>query len=209
MLALVAPLTPGGRRLRAACARWSRLGAVTLALIALPPFASADRAEPDRDAFGRALPPEVPDDPPGKPAQAVPGAKAAATITFGRFTSIQVNVSPAGANIPGDAANEPTIAVDPTNHSRIAIGWRQFDTIASNFREAGYAWTTDNGATWTKSKIDSGVFRSDPVLDTNSGGEFFYNSLNGSSLTSVVYPSTNGGATWGAAVFAYGGDKCW
>ena len=210
MRALDALLTPPGR-LHAACARGARLAAVMLALacFALPSFTHADGAEPDRDAGGRALPPEVPDDPPGKPAQAVAGAKAAATITFGRFTSVQVNVSPTGANIAGDAANEPSIAVDPTDHSRMAIGWRQFDTIASNFREAGYAFTTDNGATWTKSKIDPGVFRSDPVLDVSSGGAFFYNSLNGNNLNSTVYPSGDGGATWGTGVFAYGGDKQW
>lgn len=207
MLAIDALFAPPGRRPRAACARVT-LAVLVLVLVALPSFAPADGAEPDRDAGGQTLPPEVPDDPPGKPASAAPGAKAAATITFGRFTSVQVNVSPAGANIPGDAANEPTIAVDPTNHSRMAIGWRQFDTITSNFREAGYAFTTDNGATWTKSKIDPGVFRSDPVLDVNATGGFFYNSLMG-NFTSQVFPSGDGGATWGAGVFAYGGDKQW
>jgi hypothetical protein len=120
---------------------WARFAALAglliVSLMAMSCPARADGRSREADAEG--LPPEVPDDPPGKPAQAVPGAKAAATIVFGRFTSIQVNVSPSGANIPGDAANEPTIAVDPTNHARMAIGWRQFDTIASNFREAGYA----------------------------------------------------------------------
>ncbi len=48
--------------------------------------------------------------------------------------SHQVNVNAQGLNILGDAANEPSIAVDPTAPNRIAIGWRQFDTIASNFR---------------------------------------------------------------------------
>jgi hypothetical protein len=54
---------------------------------------------------------------------------AAATISFGRFTSIQVNVDAAGANILGDAANEPSIAVDPNQPNRMAIGWRQFDVV--------------------------------------------------------------------------------
>ena len=55
---------------------------------------------------------------------------------FGPFTSFQVNVDASGNNITGDAANEPSIAVDPTNHNRMAIGWRQFNSVISNFRQA-------------------------------------------------------------------------
>jgi hypothetical protein len=112
----------------------------------------------------------------------------------------------AGANIPGDAANEPSIAVDPTNHDRMVIGWRQFDTIASNFRQAGVGYSTDGGATWVAGKIEPGVFRSDPVLDVNAAGRFFYNSLLG-NLTSQVFPSSNGGASWGTSTYAHGRDK--
>jgi hypothetical protein len=54
---------------------------------------------------------------------------------FGPFTSYQVNVDANGNNIVGDAANEPSIAVDPTNHNKMAIGWRQFDSFTSNFRK--------------------------------------------------------------------------
>src|SRR5262245_57984969 len=56
---------------------------------------------------------EQPDDPPGIPARPVPFAPPSAPIHFASFTSIQVNVDSNGANIPGDAANEPSIAVDP------------------------------------------------------------------------------------------------
>src|SRR5215831_5202658 len=62
---------------------------------------------------------------------------------FGVFTSYQVNVDANGNNIVGDAANEPSISVDPTDGNKIAIGWRQFDTITSNFRQAGYGYSTD------------------------------------------------------------------
>src|SRR4029079_7233715 len=37
----------------------------------------------------------------------------------GPFVSHQVNVNGSGMNITGDAANEPSIAVDPTNHNRM------------------------------------------------------------------------------------------
>src|SRR5215470_12392809 len=58
---------------------------------------------------------------------------------YGSFTSYQVNVDANGNNIVGDAANEPSICVDPTNRNRMAIGWRQFNTVSSNFRQAGFA----------------------------------------------------------------------
>ncbi len=155
-------------------------------------------------------PMEFPDDPPGIPAQAAPGARRAPPIVFGRFTSVQVNVNGAGANIPGDAANEPSIAVDPTNHNRIAIGWRQFDTIASNFREAGFGYSSDGGLTWTMGEIESGVFRSDPVLAFDAQGKFFYNSLSVPGPINIqVFPSTDGGMSWGSSVFGFGGDKQW
>jgi hypothetical protein len=38
------------------------------------------------------------------------------------YVSVQVNVNFAGDNIVGDAANEPSIAVDPTNPNRMVIG---------------------------------------------------------------------------------------
>jgi hypothetical protein len=64
---------------------------------------------------------------------------------FGLFTSFQVNVDASGNNVLGDAANEPSITVDPTNHNRMAIGWRQFNSVQSDFRQGGYGYTTDGG----------------------------------------------------------------
>ena len=40
----------------------------------------------------------------------------------GIFTT-QVNVDSLGHNIVGDAANEPTIAIDPLNSNNMVIGW--------------------------------------------------------------------------------------
>ena len=57
---------------------------------------------------------------------------------FNAFTSFQVNVNASGQNITGDAANEPSIAVDPTNRNKMTIGWRQFNSVTSNFRQAGW-----------------------------------------------------------------------
>jgi hypothetical protein len=127
------------------------------------------------------------------------------------ITTVQVNVDVNGQNIVGDAANETSIAVDPTNRNRMAIGWRQFNTISSNFRQAGYGFTTNGGQTWTfPGVIEPGVFRSDPVLDTDSDGNFYYNSLtNTPEFFCDVFKSNNGGSSWDGGTFAQGGDKLW
>src|SRR5438552_5489766 len=62
-----------------------------------------------------------------------------------QFTSRQVNVDGVGNNITGDAANEPSITVDPTNHNKMVIGWRQFNSVSSNFRQAGSGYTGNGG----------------------------------------------------------------
>ena len=124
------------------------------------------------------------------------------------FTS-QVNVDSDGNDIIGDAANETSIAVDPTNPNRIVIGWRQFDTVTSNFRQAGYGYSLDGGLTWTfPGVLNPGVFRSDPVLDFDTEGNFYYNSLK-SDFTCDVYKIDDGGIDWADPVSAFGGDKQW
>jgi hypothetical protein len=127
----------------------------------------------------------------------------------GPYVSIQANVSAPGVNIPGDAANEPSLAVDPTAPNRMAIGWRQFDNVLSDFRQAGYGFSRDGGRTWTfPGVIDPGVFRSDPVLDTDADGLFHFLSLK-LNLRMDLFSSSDGGSTWGPAVEAFGGDKEW
>jgi len=127
-------------------------------------------------------------------------------------TSVQVNVGPGGGNLEGDAANEPSLAVDPTNPNRMSIGWRQFDDIASNFREAGRSYSQDGGRTWHFAGVlDPGIFRSDPVLTYDADGRFFYSSLRVEFgvYSCDIYSSSNGGASWDPPVYAWGGDKQW
>ncbi len=130
-----------------------------------------------------------------------------------QFFMTQVNVDDDGMNIVGDAANEPSIAFDYTDPNNMAIGWRQFDDVSNNFRQAGYGVTIDGGLTWySRGPIDPGVFRSDPVLDSDSKGNFYYNSLTvvgNNDFVCDVYKSTNGGITWDEGVDAQGGDKQW
>ena len=131
-------------------------------------------------------------------------------VRGGDFFTSQVNVDGNGLDILGDAANEPSIAVDPTDPDRIVIGWRQFDTVNSNFRQAGYGYSTDGGLTWTfPGSIDPGQFHSDPVLDFDADGNFYYNSLTGNNFACEVYRITDGGVVWQGPVAAFGGDKQW
>jgi len=126
----------------------------------------------------------------------------------GPFTSYQVNVTSGGQNITGDAANEPSIVVDPTNRSRMSIGWRQFDSIGSNFRKAGYGYTSNGGTSWTFPGSLENIFRSDPVLASDATGSFFYLSLTGSLLTDL-WRSLTGGQSWTRLGPSKGGDKQW
>ena len=132
---------------------------------------------------------------------------------FGVFTSFQANVDASGNNILGDAANEPAIAVDPTDPNKMVIGWRQFDSINSDFRQGGWGYTTDGGLTWAfPGVLNPGVFRSDPVTRSDEAGNFLYLSLRGDDFCDDIWRSTDGGQTFveqspdGAG---HGGDKQW
>ena len=131
---------------------------------------------------------------------------------FGGFTSYQANVDQNGNNILGDAANECSISVDPTNGSRMTIGWRQFNSVSSNFRQGGWGYTTDGGMHWTfPGVLENNVFRSDPVTNSNETGTFFYLSLL-QTFCDNIYRSTNGGQSWTELQsdgLAGGGDKEW
>ncbi|HVT12162.1 MAG TPA: sialidase family protein [Fimbriimonadaceae bacterium] len=128
---------------------------------------------------------------------------------WGNFVSYQVNVDDQEQNIVGDAANEPSLCVDPTNPNRIAVGWRQFDSVTSNFRQGGYGYSADGGLTWHfPGVLESGVFRSDPVLVSRYDGKFFYLSLL-ETFYDTMYGSLDGGGSWGQIAPADGGDKQW
>jgi hypothetical protein len=189
---------------------WLLAVAVMLAVPAL----LADGPPTSAGASPQQVPPESTerlDQPP------VPGAEAAAKLSRplvverNGFVSVQVNVGPDGSNIVGDAANEPSIAVDPNAPLRMAIGWRQFDSIASNFREAGWSWSADGGRSWAeRGTLDNGVFRSDPVLASDAGGRFYYYSLvSRPEIFCDMFISEDSGESWVGPIEAYGGDKAW
>ena len=176
--------------------------------LALFPLTTSSASETGRDPVRL----ELPDDPYVASPREDHLRSPATRMSSGSFFAVQVNIDALGQNIVGDAANEPSIAVDPTDPDRMVIGWRQFDTISSNFRQAGYAYTTDGGLTWTfPGVIEPGVFRSDPVLDSDSHGALYYNSLtlDGSDYVCAVFRSTDGGMSWDSGTPARGGDKQW
>jgi len=179
-----------------------------LVLVAISPAAAEDRSR-----TGIPYQNEVPDDPYVASPRADHPRSPAKRFTRNSFFAVQVNVDGLGQNIVGDAANEPSIAVDPTDPDKMVIGWRQFDTITSNFRQAGYGHTIDGGQTWTfPGVIEPGIFRSDPVLDSDSQGGVYYNSLtfeNESDYLCDVFRSPEAGQPWDSGTSAQGGDKQW
>ncbi len=190
------------RRLTLACA-------LALIFLVITDPAAAEERKNDRIPYQK----EVPDDPYIASPRAEHPRSPATRFTRGSFFAVQVNVDELGQNIQGDAANETSLAVDPTDSDKMVIGWRQFDSVANNFRQAGYAHTDDGGQTWIfPGVIEPGVFRSDPVLDSDSQGGVYYNSLTvegSSDYLCDVFRSTEAGQPWDEGTSAQGGDKQW
>jgi len=184
---------------------------LTIALVLLANTVFAQNDTPKKPKWN-SMHQEVPDDQYNPTLNREIKTSPAYTISKSNFFSTQVNIDANGYNILGDAANEPSIAIDPTNPNRMVIGWRQFDDVNNNFRQAGYGYSTNGGNSWTfPGVINPGVFRSDPVLDCDATGRFFYNSLtaSGSDYTCDVYKNVGTGFTWDAGADAQGGDKQW
>jgi hypothetical protein len=192
------------------CSRRLAWAAVMVAL-AIGPAAGAGPGAPGPSSGARFQQEERPDNPPAPFAAADdPLARSpAGDVAFGPYLSVQVNVDAAGRNIVGDAANEPSLVINPINPNNMLIGWRQFNSITSNFRQAGWAYTTNGGSTWTfPGVLTPGIFRSDPVVGTDTVGNLFYQSLKG-DFTLDLFKSATAGVSWGAPVPSFGGDKNW
>src|SRR5205809_3720094 len=182
---------------------------ICLPLLLALASASGQTLAPTREA-PRNVPLEFYDNPPAPPRKIETSPRMISQ--FGPFVSFQVNVDQNGQNIIGDAANECAISVDPTNLNKMAIGWRQFDNVTSNFRQGGYGYTTDGGIHWTfPGVLENNVFRSDPVTNLDETGTFFYLSVL-LTFCENMYRLTNGGQSWTELQpdgLADGGDKQW
>jgi hypothetical protein len=111
------------------------------------------------------------------------------------------------ARVTGDAANEPTMAIDPST-GRIVVGWRQFDDVNCDYRKAGYGVSVNGGITWTQGVLDD-QYRSDPVVVFHDG-TFRYLTL------MIHWPDywtdlweLSDGVSWVGPFATYGGDKPW
>lgn len=132
---------------------------------------------------------------------------------------VQINTDAQGRDIAGDAANEPTFAVSPVDPARLVVGWREFPSVNSDWRYAGYAWSEDGGLTWTNGgTLDSppgyaGAAQTDPVVKVNADGVFYYwSEVFRPNYAQFMYRSTDGGATWAvpdAIEDPTNGDKPW
>ncbi|HUU82251.1 MAG TPA: sialidase family protein, partial [Phycisphaerae bacterium] len=170
-----------------------------------------------KDPPGQSSPPihlERPDDRPADGSVPAPPPVHPPRVVRDGFQHVQVNVDDDGNDILYDAANEPSIAVDPNDPSRIAIGWRQFNNIASNFRQAGVGYSQDGGHTWTfPGVLQPGEFSSDPVVASDADGTFYYYALQPNrgpgQWACYLYKSSDDGATWPINRYAFGGDKSW
>jgi hypothetical protein len=184
---------------------------ITISLLLFPLLALAGEEE-DRPNRLPTEPMEEYDMPPAALPLWGMGVSPGMISVYDQFTSVQVNVNGSGLNITGDAANEPSITVDPTNHNKMSIGWRQFNSVTSNFRQSGYAYTSNGGASWTfPGVLENNVFRSDPVLFADDTGRLFYNSLL-QSFFDNIWRSLDSGQTWTnlqGTGNATGGDKQW
>jgi hypothetical protein len=179
--------------------------AAALAAAVCPPLAA------EAPPAGERRPHERPGSPPVATAELPRERSAPGRVVHGSFVSLQVNVDAAGMNVVGDAANEPSLAVSRLDRGRIAVGWRQFDSIASNFRQAGVNVTFDGGRSWEAMDVlGPGVFGSDPVLAAAADGTIHYTTLHAdASYWTEVYRSLDDLASWEAPTYAYGGDKEW
>ncbi len=154
----------------------------------------------------------------------IAAAVAAAFVLIGRAVAqngYQVNVDAYGHDIIGDAANEPTIAIHPTDPNIIVVGWRQFDTITSSRRRAGVGYTVNGGQWWTAGVLPvpwgqpANAGQTDPVLGVDADGVFYFWSelFDPSPYKQYVYRSYTGGATWTEPVMVVDppihGDKPW
>src|SRR5437016_1009967 len=195
--------------MKKACLSLTRSALMPVASLVLLPLLAIASDQPSQHKPLPTEPLEEYDNPPAPSPLWGIGVSPGMVTQEGPFISHQVNVNANGMNITGDAGNEPSITVDPTNHNKMVIGWRQFDSVQSNSRQSGYGYTGDGGTTWTfPGVLENNVFRSDPVLISDDTGRFFYLSLL-QTFFDNVWRSLDGGHMFTNLGPATGGDKQW
>jgi len=173
------------------------------AIVSLTPSDRPERAAVAETAAALATPPDF---------ITLPHTVSAATVVRrGPFVSVQVNVDDNGANIPGDAAHGPSMAIDPTEPARMAIGFRYYDTLETDLHDAGFAYTQDGGRAWSFPGVLAPVgSRYCSVLDADREGGFYYHTQRCPwDECADLFRSTDGGRTWSGPFAATDGEKGW
>ena len=95
--------------------------------------------------------------------------------------------------------------------TNVVVAWRKFDQPASGIRNGGFAASFDGGASWSVNQLPAlpTQSRTDPVLEVDSQGNFYYQSMLLPLGLTSVFKSTDGGVTWGSPVDQFYGDKNW
>ena len=166
-------------------------------------LASEQRVEPGHE--------ETPVRPPLAPVLREHQPRSPRTIVMrGLHTSVQVNVDALQNNIVGDAANEPSIAVDPTNPTTSSSAGDSSTRSPRTIRQAGYGLQSRRrrDVDLSRGSLDPGQFRSDPVLAADSLGNFLLlqHQLGDHG---EYFISTDKGVNWSGPISAPAGDKNW
>ena len=187
----------------------SRRFIITAALCAIT-VTAAQAGEPPRSATppSRFFVHEFPPFDPPRLTRDEPVTRPPKFVFRNGYSSTQLNVDEFGANIIGDVANEPTIAIDPTDPDNIVCCWREYEAVGFSSPRVRYALSHDGGQTWATGTIDAGVFRTDPVLAVSASGTFYLYSPN-EDFDCDLFVSTDKGETWSAPIPAYGSDRPW
>ena len=106
--------------------------------------------------------------------------------------------------------NEQQVVVNPTNPLNLVAIWRDFRL---GYRQVGYGYTFDGGATWTNPGLFVDVHYprdSDPALTVSADGTFYamllaYTGNTNQSNGMLMFRSTDGGMTWEDRGFAING----
>ena len=116
---------------------------------------------------------------------------------IGVMSAAAQNVDEDGNNILDDAANEPSLALDPRDANVMVIGWRQFDNVSNSFRESGVAHSHDAGLSRTFPRsLWPGRFGSDPVVAADSAGRFYYLGIGIDRPGTRMFRSFDAGLNW-------------
>ncbi len=118
---------------------------------------------------------------------------------------VQINVNDLGQNVIGDAAQEPSLAVDPTDPTRLVVGWSYFPDASNADSESAWAYSHDGGRTWDFQGLQQPAGdRGEALVRTLADGTVLYWSQ-GPSETEL-YISRVSGVSWSSPIGSAGGD---